>query len=424
MAQTPVHRPWTLMVYMAGDNGKVFDSKNGKMKLMPEMASAGYHDLAKMGAIGTTRNVAVCCLFDTPAATYSIEVRRGNGFADSVVKAVPPVNTGDPAILRQFIVQTVAGYPADHYALVIWNHGMGWLDTDVYAPLRSADLTSPRRAPIFRSASGQPPGGEATRPIAFDDSSMDFLDAADLRQALGDARSSTGVRLDLIGMDACLMASVEGARELAPFADFFVASQEVEPMSGWPYGEILSALDGQPGLSPAAAAVTIVRQYARSYHDGPADETVTQSAIALANTERTERLCGALVSGILEARNAELRALVQSARDRSLGFQDRVSRDLGDFARQLVGRLQRESYPTVSAAAAELCEHMNGRRPADPVLQVGFVSAYISATGMSAYLPKSLPFNQRKPVLDIYRQLEFAKATGWDQFVDWLLSDF
>ena len=33
-------------------------------------------------------------------------------------------------------------------------------------------------------------------------------------------------------MDACLMAMIEGARELTPFADYFIGSQEVEPMDG------------------------------------------------------------------------------------------------------------------------------------------------------------------------------------------------
>ena len=126
--QTPVHRPWTLMVYMAGDNGKIFDTKAGRIKLMAPMEEAGYQDLFEMGTVGTTDQCAVTCLFDTLDASYLVEVRKGKRFSDSLVQPLREVNTGDPNTLKEFIVRSVQNYPADHYALVIWNHGTGWLD--------------------------------------------------------------------------------------------------------------------------------------------------------------------------------------------------------------------------------------------------------------------------------------------------------
>ncbi len=59
------HRPWTIMVYMAGDNGKVFQTKYGKFQLMADMTATGYADIMADGAIGTTTAAAVICLFDT-----------------------------------------------------------------------------------------------------------------------------------------------------------------------------------------------------------------------------------------------------------------------------------------------------------------------------------------------------------------------
>ncbi len=78
--QTPVHRPWTLMVYMAGDNGKIFDTQAGRIKLMAPMEEAGYQDLFEMGTVGTTDQCAVTCLFDTLDASYLVEVRKGTAF--------------------------------------------------------------------------------------------------------------------------------------------------------------------------------------------------------------------------------------------------------------------------------------------------------------------------------------------------------
>ena len=117
------------MVYMAGDNGKVFSTAAGPVRLMAEMTTTGYKDIWKMGQVGSTDAVAVTCLFDTQHGSYLVEVRKGSGMANSVVKPLAPVNMGDPENLRVFVVQSVQNYPAD-ITFVLWNHGMGWLDID------------------------------------------------------------------------------------------------------------------------------------------------------------------------------------------------------------------------------------------------------------------------------------------------------
>ncbi|MCX6033323.1 MAG: clostripain-related cysteine peptidase [Chloroflexi bacterium] len=425
MTPETVRRPWTFMVYMAGDNGKILDSKLGKIKLMDPMEAAGYTDLMKMGTIGTTANVAVACLFDTPTDTYLIEVRQGRGFSDSAVRRVPAVNTGDPNTLRQFVVQAIKAYPADHYALVIWNHGAGWLDTDVYAITRSDDPDAKSHGAIFRTTPQQITGGDKTRPIAFDDSSKDFLDTADLRKALGEAEKAAGARLDVIGMDACLMAMVEGAIELAPYGDYFVASQEVEPMYGWPYAPILQALDSQPSPTPAALAEAIVTQFAGVYGGKTRDETVTQSAVALARTAATEKLCKALVDGILADKSPALRTLIRKARKNTLTFQDRNYCDLGDFAGQIASQTEFEDYDAVAQAAAALRDHLTARGPNAPVLRVGFLDKYERANGLSVYVPpESQAASQRQAALKLYRGLAFAQHTGWDRLVEWLYDEF
>ena len=414
---TPPRRPWTVLVYMAGDNGRVFNTQAGPLQLMAEMRLAGYQDLLEMGQVGTTPNVAVACLFDTPAATYQIEVRRGQGFADSLVIPMAAVNTGDPETLRRFVVEAMRAYPADHTALVIWNHGTGWLDVDVYAVTRALGDEGRSHDPIFRTTPRRMTGGTNTRPIAYDDSSKDFLDTQDLRQALTGAAADTGVRLDLIGMDACLMAMVEGARELTPFADYFVASQEVEPMAGWPYGKILALLDTRPATTPVELASAIVDEFARSYGGATrAETTVTQSAISLADTAATESLCRRLVAAILATGTPVLRRLVLDvARRQTLGFQDKNYRDLGDFAGRLASALEWENYPPVLAAAIALRNHLQGRGAGAPVLKVGYLAAYVRATGLSVYLPSD------RRNLSIYQHLSFAQAAGWAGLLEWLL---
>lgn len=425
---TPTHRPWTFMVYMAGDNGKVFHTVAGPKKLMAEMTTAGYNDIWKMAQVGTTDACAAVCLFDTLEEAYFVEVCPGQGMADSRVEVLGEVNTGDLNTLRDFIVRGVREYPADHYVLVIWNHGTGWLDVDHYAAVRDiGDPAHRTHGAIFRSTYRTMTEGEATRPIAYDDSSKDFLDTKDLHRALSEAEALTGRRLDLIGMDACLMAMVEGARELAAHSDYFVGSQEVEPMDGWPYALILQGLNAEPGMAPADLADRIVRDYACSYNAATRqDETVTQSAIRLSVTSETEALAKQLVEALLaRGQEAVLRSLANRARAEALKFEDRNYRDLGDFAKRLADKTEWENYPEVTAAAQALYAHLQARTAAAPVLRVAYRPQYQAATGLSVYLPpETRPLSQRQKELAIYRQLAFPQATGWDRLVEWLNGAF
>lgn len=50
--------------------------------------------------------------------------------------------------MPDFIKWGVTGYPADHYLLVLRNHGQGWDDTDIYANERGAGARLMRSKPI------------------------------------------------------------------------------------------------------------------------------------------------------------------------------------------------------------------------------------------------------------------------------------
>ena len=158
------------------------------------------------------------------------------------------------------------------------------------------------------------------------------------------------------------MAMIEGARELAPYADYFVGSQEVEPMAGWPYDAILGAIEAEPELSPPDVAEVIVQQFATSYGGVTrAEQTVTQSAINLARTATTAALVKQLVDAILAADDPELKRIIQSAVSDTLVFQDRNYRDLGDFARLIAEKSEFTSFDTVRAAALKLYRHLQDR---------------------------------------------------------------
>ncbi|MEK7810288.1 MAG: clostripain-related cysteine peptidase, partial [Pseudomonadota bacterium] len=105
---------------MAGDNS-----------LDPE----GVQDLKEMKKVGSTDKVNIVAQFDRAAGHVARRyyLRIGGIVTGDAVASLGTVNTGDPKFLNDFIRWGVKNYPADHYLLVLWNHGQGWDDTDIYA---------------------------------------------------------------------------------------------------------------------------------------------------------------------------------------------------------------------------------------------------------------------------------------------------
>jgi hypothetical protein len=77
----------------------------------------------------------------------------------------------DPATLTKFIVDTVKRFPAQHVALVLNDHGGG----------------------LTGAMSDETDGG--------------FMSVPNLHKAISDAEKQTGKKLDIVGFDACLMAT-------------------------------------------------------------------------------------------------------------------------------------------------------------------------------------------------------------------------
>ena len=110
------------------------------------------------------------------------------------------MNMGDPATLSTLLNYSCENYPAQEYALVLWNHG------------------------------GGPMGG-----VCWDElSKSDNLTMEELQTALDESPFADNP-LEWIGFDACLMSSVETAHLMAPYARYMIASQETEPGTGWSY---------------------------------------------------------------------------------------------------------------------------------------------------------------------------------------------
>lgn len=158
-------------------------------------------------------------------------------------------NMGDPQLLQDFLIESIQAFPADNYALLFWNHGsgvQGFGADELYG--------------------------------------NDNLDINELTTALANAKDETGVTFELVGFDACNMATAEVAYNLRDYASYLASSEEFEPAHGWDWTAIVDALSEDPSMSGADLGIVIADSYqqhaiANSYSSE--HETITMSVIDL-----------------------------------------------------------------------------------------------------------------------------------------------
>jgi hypothetical protein len=325
-------------------------------------------------------------------------------------------------VLESFIRFGAQRYPARATALVLLNHGSGFyvppemLSRDGKAPGHAGASPAAgrrRRRPIFHTTRERlreaPP---TSRGIAYDDGAADCLDNQELTRVLATAHRVLGRKVDVVGMDACLMTMLEVAYQLRGHAHVLVGSEDVEPGPGWPHAAILGDLAKTPTMTPAELGATVVHRYVESYRHG--GETATQSAIDLGQlddvVEAVDMLARRLLAGI---KSTALSAAVMRARRRTLQFYEGLYVDL----HHLAGCLARA---TGKGRIADTCRDVqrliDGEGARSPILAEGHVDVSMArACGLSIYFPL-IPDRSV-----FYRELEFATATRWVDFLEALL---
>lgn len=104
-------------------------------------------------------------------------------------------------------------------------------------------------------------GGGARLGFGYDERHpFDSLTLLELKEAL----EESGLYFDFIGFDACLMGSIEVAESISEVSDYMVASEEVEPGTGWYYTDFLEAIKGRPGVYTEDLCKLIVDSYISS----------------------------------------------------------------------------------------------------------------------------------------------------------------
>lgn len=398
-------REWTVLVYLAGDNN---------------LEQAGIADLQEMKRVPLPPEITLVAQFDRMEDQGSRRylISADQTLDDDCVQTIPESNTGDPGALVDFVTWAHAQWPARRYALVLWNHGSGVTDEDIYAAARekSGDGVLPaavrglgdrhfRRA-LFASTVKDLVGLAlaSERGILFDDSSADFLDGRELQGALWQIANQLGQPLDLLGFDACLMSMVEIAWQVCTSCRVMVASQAVEDRQGWPYTRILEWLRGTPNASSAALGTAIVDCFAADVRARSRFAVATQSAVELARLAPVTSAVASLASALQnEPRRTATSALFQALR----GVQTfDARRDYVDL-RDLCARLAQSAHGSLAEAARAVVSALDGG-PVPVIAERHEGPGLTRCCGLSIYLPS-------RSLSPPYARLDFAHATAWDK---------
>jgi hypothetical protein len=335
---------WTVLVYMAADNNleaaalddlaQMLDSPNTDFVVLVDRAP-GY-STADLFGLGDFTDTAM------------IHIRDGH---PELVSTPGELNMGDPETLSAFIKVGLDKYQNDKNALVIWDHGGSWKGS------------------------------------AWDETSNDDnLTLAETESAMRTGLAATSVsKFDLVGFDACLMATYEVADAVSPYADVFVGSEELEPGHGWDWSALGTDTAGATDVQMADAI--LVGFQGEAEKNG--ETIITLSALDLRNLPALDAATASLAASMTDQARAVI-GRVGYARNQALGFgkdpnpeNDYFSVDLGSLASELEHVKGMES---VAGTLGDAVHDVVIRRVSGPVTT--------ASTGIAAYFPPAADFYQ------------------------------
>lgn len=293
-------KPYTIMIYM---NGSDLESEFGAATTdLVEILDSGLHskNAAVLILTGGTKKWQNDAIPETEVILWE--------FADGYLyekENFGKVNMGNPDTLQDFIMYGLNNYPAHKFGLIMWDHGGG-------------------------SIAGF---GHDEK---FDD---DYLSLLEMKQAFEKAGLRKN-KLEFLGFDACLMATVEMAVIAADYAKVFIAAEDLEPGDGWDYG-FLGYLNENPHMDGFELGEIIVDTFI-DFFGMDSDEILTLSVVDLAKVKPVMDSVGKLMAKARVSSSIKIFQDVAKRRSNTKTFGEGSPRDnyadmvdIGDMALNL-----------------------------------------------------------------------------------------
>ena len=360
-------KKWTVMVFVNAKNN---------------LESFGLSDVNEMEVTGSDDNINIVAELGriNGYSTADGDWKGGRRYlvqkdADTakitspVLMELPKADMGDWNHLVEFTKWSMAKFPAQHYVLVVWNHGAGW----------NKDIAF-----------------DAQRGISYDDETGNHITTPQLRQAM----EQIG-KIDIFSMDACLMQMVEVGYEIKDYADYIVASEETEPGDGYTYNTWLSPLAAKPAMAGAELSKAMVDSYTDHYQ--AINQGATQSSVKTASFGKLTQLLDGWTTEVMAANDL---VNVKNARTKAQAFYYSTNKDLYHFVKLV-------SEASASAAVAAKGKELLNFLATDLIFHNRATGAkYANSFGLAVYIPTSYT--------PAYDSLLWAKDSKWDDFLKWI----
>jgi len=199
----------TVLMYVNGSN---LESEDEQATTDLSEAIAGAGDSDKVNILVQTMGTKEWASKYSIASNRTQRYRLDGSGLELVDDSMGQLDCTDASTFRDFLVWGAQNYPADRYILLFWDHGGG---------------------PVY----------------GFGYDEWQDEDAALTIDEMQVAMKDAGVYFDFIGMDCCIMSSIEVCLALYDYCDYAILSEDFESGLGWAYKDWVKALYNNTSIS-------------------------------------------------------------------------------------------------------------------------------------------------------------------------------
>ncbi|MDE5875976.1 MAG: hypothetical protein K2H47_00495 [Muribaculaceae bacterium] len=255
-----------------------------------------------------------------PPALYEVKRDKATGDLGFVTLKTysRSVYSTDPKRMSDVIADAIAVAPAEHYGLVLWSHGLGWLP----ASHRS------------RSSDSNTRGGNILYSFGYDEE-LNGIDEMDIDELAAAIPNNV---FDYIWFDACYMTGIETVYQLRHKCETLVGYPTEIWSGGMPYDIVIETLMSEnPDL--IAAANKVFDHYAL------AGWPATASVISMAGLEQLADAVKNIYEQGITLTSNEVEQMQYYSRNTKYPFYD-----LGQYALKLAEKLPEEYSAALKVA--------------------------------------------------------------------------
>lgn len=375
---------WTIMVYLCGT-----DLETGGTKTNPDGGEAT-KNLESMKSVGSTGSVNVLVMTGGTKSWKNSYVSNKNNqiwYVEAgklkLLKNEAPESLAKAATLSGFADYAITNYPAKKYAVIFNDHGGG---------------------PIWGFGPDQlQPPSEGSMPLWA------------IRQAISDIYTKANKKISLVAFDTCLLANLEAANAIEPYAEYMCGSSETGYR--WDYARWMKKINATPTANGKELGEYMAEAYTGYYKDEVVNGGVTQSwydgkiTISVLNLEKIKplkELCDTLAGKLNQAANNDTEFVkLLKARNSTQSFGENADpaaafdlMDIGDFSKKIKNSEASLADSLEKAVAQAVVYNSSGK--------------FLRSSGITLFMPSDVAKKAQDSTFypNVCRDNEFSQSYG------------